>query len=153
MIRRPPRSTLFPYTTLFRSIDARAARIGGKLLTVDPDYDLSDAATSIGEVQVELGAAWSQMRVFQDGEEFDALDGGDVGQLLAFENASKQVGSVETLLQLPELDDLGAGDPMQADGSVGVGRVVAAVGVGDGPTAVGERNQGAGLLAGGEVPN
>src|SRR5256885_7135271 len=25
MIRRPPRSTLFPYTTLFRSIDARAA--------------------------------------------------------------------------------------------------------------------------------
>src|SRR5688572_31355435 len=24
MIRRPPRSTLFPYTTLFRSVDARA---------------------------------------------------------------------------------------------------------------------------------
>src|SRR5258708_10574875 len=26
MIRRPPRSTLFPYTTLFRSIDATAQR-------------------------------------------------------------------------------------------------------------------------------
>src|SRR5256886_11679808 len=26
MIRRPPRSTLFPYTTLFRSVPARAAR-------------------------------------------------------------------------------------------------------------------------------
>src|SRR3712207_6911805 len=25
MIRRPPRSTLFPYTTLFRSVDARRA--------------------------------------------------------------------------------------------------------------------------------
>src|SRR3989449_11459099 len=25
MIRRPPRSTLFPYTTLFRSVDLRAA--------------------------------------------------------------------------------------------------------------------------------
>src|SRR5256885_6377556 len=25
MIRRPPRSTLFPYTTLFRSVDGRAA--------------------------------------------------------------------------------------------------------------------------------
>src|SRR3989442_4723868 len=25
MIRRPPRSTLFPYTTLFRSLDAAAA--------------------------------------------------------------------------------------------------------------------------------
>src|SRR5258707_11053326 len=27
MIRRPPRSTLFPYTTLFRSLVVRAARI------------------------------------------------------------------------------------------------------------------------------
>src|SRR3712207_7458449 len=26
MIRRPPRSTLFPYTTLFRSLDARRGR-------------------------------------------------------------------------------------------------------------------------------
>src|SRR5260370_26563790 len=32
MIRRPPRSTLFPYTTLFRSLLARCAEIdpGGK---------------------------------------------------------------------------------------------------------------------------
>src|SRR3989449_4664988 len=28
MIRRPPRSTLFPYTTLFRSHDAIAQKIG-----------------------------------------------------------------------------------------------------------------------------
>src|SRR3989449_11475400 len=28
MIRRPPRSTLFPYTTLFRSISQLAARLG-----------------------------------------------------------------------------------------------------------------------------
>src|SRR2546429_7371250 len=28
MIRRPPRSTLFPYTTLFRSLDAGAADRG-----------------------------------------------------------------------------------------------------------------------------
>src|SRR3989441_11493797 len=35
MIRRPPRSTLFPYTTLFRSQDGRMRiRVGGK------DYDL-----------------------------------------------------------------------------------------------------------------
>src|SRR5258708_18676970 len=31
MIRRPPRSTLFPYTTLFRSWRPRAARAGGDL--------------------------------------------------------------------------------------------------------------------------
>src|SRR2546430_12628389 len=29
MIRRPPRSTLFPYTTLFRSHHARAHHLGG----------------------------------------------------------------------------------------------------------------------------
>src|SRR2546427_6535384 len=29
MIRRPPRSTLFPYTTLFRSLRARAKAIDG----------------------------------------------------------------------------------------------------------------------------
>src|SRR5258707_7337071 len=30
MIRRPPRSTLFPYTTLFRSASNRRPRIGGQ---------------------------------------------------------------------------------------------------------------------------
>src|SRR3712207_7129869 len=29
MIRRPPRSTLFPYTTLFRSMRRRQRRLGG----------------------------------------------------------------------------------------------------------------------------
>src|SRR3712207_7817039 len=31
MIRRPPRSTLFPYTTLFRSADADVARLAHEL--------------------------------------------------------------------------------------------------------------------------
>src|SRR5258705_8854936 len=30
MIRRPPRSTLFPYTTLFRSLRSRGARCPGR---------------------------------------------------------------------------------------------------------------------------
>src|SRR5438132_5967667 len=30
MLRRPPRSTLFPYTTLFRSMDDILVEIGGK---------------------------------------------------------------------------------------------------------------------------
>src|SRR3712207_8815498 len=49
MIRRPPRSTLFPYTTLFRSID-ELARLKGKeqrvgLLTqkaMDGELDLQE---------------------------------------------------------------------------------------------------------------
>src|SRR5688572_32700848 len=32
MIRRPPRSTLFPYTTLFRSVEGHRAGIGQGLL-------------------------------------------------------------------------------------------------------------------------
>src|SRR3712207_9015819 len=36
MIRRPPRSTLFPYTTLFRSVAAGLAVIQG-----DADHDLA----------------------------------------------------------------------------------------------------------------
>src|SRR5256885_16826737 len=42
MIRRPPRSTLFPYTTLFRSEPAAAAR-GSSHVDVDVD-GLGDAA-------------------------------------------------------------------------------------------------------------
>src|SRR3712207_2317694 len=34
MIRRPPRSTLFPYTTLFRSM-ARAVRPGGRVVCLE----------------------------------------------------------------------------------------------------------------------
>src|SRR5256885_12028915 len=33
MIRRPPRSTLFPYTTLFRSVDEEARQVHDALAT------------------------------------------------------------------------------------------------------------------------
>src|SRR3989442_9422538 len=35
MIRRPPRSTLFPYTTLFRSRHARLSEAAGRLAGID----------------------------------------------------------------------------------------------------------------------
>src|SRR2546430_13597457 len=46
MIRRPPRSTLFPYTTLFRSLRHRGGRLDGdragdatpEVPAVDPDH-------------------------------------------------------------------------------------------------------------------
>src|SRR3712207_8028807 len=37
MIRRPPRSTLFPYTTLFRSVDVLALLLGGDRLVLVGD--------------------------------------------------------------------------------------------------------------------
>src|SRR5256885_3986522 len=48
MIRRPPRSTLFPYTTLFRSrelcasFSLRSARGRGKVVVVDDADDLNE---------------------------------------------------------------------------------------------------------------
>src|SRR5438034_2713627 len=36
MIRRPPRSTLFPYTTLFRSWSSNASRLIGRALPAGP---------------------------------------------------------------------------------------------------------------------
>src|SRR3712207_8444432 len=36
MIRRPPRSTLFPYTTLFRSLGAGARDVRSRVLQVEP---------------------------------------------------------------------------------------------------------------------
>src|SRR2546422_3456123 len=40
MIRRPPRSTLFPYTTLFRSLDrARGRRRGNRSVDAGSGFD------------------------------------------------------------------------------------------------------------------
>src|SRR2546422_6430644 len=44
MIRRPPRSTLFPYTTLFRSLTVGARRLGGG----DLSYRVPVAAVGAG---------------------------------------------------------------------------------------------------------
>src|SRR5260221_5318537 len=44
MIRRPPRSTLFPYTTLFRSLRARAALERQQVIANRQDLRLGAAA-------------------------------------------------------------------------------------------------------------
>src|SRR3712207_8169959 len=66
MIRRPPRSTLFPYTTLFRSEarppapdrsikELRTARVDLVVLLVDP-LDVGAEAHAAGEVEGEARA-------------------------------------------------------------------------------------------------
>src|SRR5258708_10041474 len=58
MIRRPPRSTLFPYTTLFRSHQGLfvASTISFNLA---PEYSLSDAVTAIRKTidQIQMPGA------------------------------------------------------------------------------------------------
>src|SRR2546429_3132982 len=39
MIRRPPRSTLFPYTTLFRSLPRRGDDRSGRLGQLEPPHE------------------------------------------------------------------------------------------------------------------
>src|SRR3712207_6893467 len=57
MIRRPPRSTLFPYTTLFRSTDRCTGRIpvgvgaGHPALARTPDGQLQDDAQGADDHQ------------------------------------------------------------------------------------------------------
>src|SRR2546422_9859534 len=45
MIRRPPRSTLFPYTTLFRSLDPRSGEV--LAMTSHPAPDPNDFAIRV----------------------------------------------------------------------------------------------------------
>src|SRR2546427_7931485 len=53
MIRRPPRSTLFPYTTLFRSV-----RQPGILAAVSPSHAVRFFAEDVGRGFVVLGAVF-----------------------------------------------------------------------------------------------
>src|SRR2546430_17635925 len=52
MIRRPPRSTLFPYTTLFRSLEPLVARIGARLDTADAHHKSANAPQSDANASV-----------------------------------------------------------------------------------------------------
>src|SRR2546422_7461369 len=51
MIRRPPRSTLFPYTTLFRSGSVALLQCGRQM----PGFDTGRVADELGEKAVWLG--------------------------------------------------------------------------------------------------
>src|SRR2546427_1072803 len=59
MIRRPPRSTLFPYTTLFRSVGTQdfdtLVRFEEKVGTDDSSWTLSDDGLTLRYPFVEAG--------------------------------------------------------------------------------------------------
>src|SRR5256885_9995391 len=69
MIRRPPRSTLFPYTTLFRSIVVRThelkLRVRGTVQTMHTGFGMGvqfSLNTSEERVKVEQLIAWQTLR-------------------------------------------------------------------------------------------
>src|SRR5438132_9971684 len=56
MIRRPPRSTLFPYTTLFRSRSSEALRrLYPRLEKISVDYALMEKIPSVFAVAADIG--------------------------------------------------------------------------------------------------
>src|SRR2546430_5378143 len=59
MIRRPPRSTLFPYTTLFRSIIDHLCRIGVDGTIRDADVDALCGMARHKRVLVKIGAFYA----------------------------------------------------------------------------------------------
>src|SRR2546422_11227815 len=75
MIRRPPRSTLFPYTTLFRSLLAQRP-------TLDVRHDIIEEAARLTRVvqgeDVGVGEARGHLDLLQ--EPLDAEEGGQAGQ-------------------------------------------------------------------------
>src|SRR3712207_8432195 len=61
MIRRPPRSTLFPYTTLFRSLTARRGDALGRAMRASIEQRIAGGAeAAAGRVHLERGdTMWS----------------------------------------------------------------------------------------------
>src|SRR2546430_6327647 len=59
MIRRPPRSTLFPYTTLFRSDDNRAAYIAFTLRVLAILLGLAVVTALLG-IGIRAWAGWRE---------------------------------------------------------------------------------------------
>src|SRR5256886_12008794 len=78
MIRRPPRSTLFPYTTLFRSIDAKTGLIttfaGTGERESTPEEASLDGTPLAGPRSIEIRPDGTMYLVLREGNKVLALD-------------------------------------------------------------------------------
>src|SRR5256886_7784524 len=95
MIRRPPRSTLFPYTTLFRSRDAE----DGPLLCGEPTGGAKRAVDLDSRTQhqhVEWVAQHGPRAVFRSGDEGGQLR--HLGQLARSEEHTSELQSQSNLV-------------------------------------------------------
>src|SRR3712207_9458085 len=74
MIRRPPRSTLFPYTTLFRSrTDDPARPKGGHPQNVAAVLHHGDVLTSYAKHHLPNYGVFDEYRYFEPGNELHVL--------------------------------------------------------------------------------
>src|SRR5688572_32649929 len=59
MIRRPPRSTLFPYTTLFRSSSTDGVAVGSGAVAVASAVAIGSGATTANAHSIAIGRGMS----------------------------------------------------------------------------------------------
>src|SRR5258708_29017255 len=62
MIRRPPRSTLFPYTTLFRSPIRASSALGGGQIAEVSKLDLADGRAAVAKCGANLAIEAMMLR-------------------------------------------------------------------------------------------
>src|SRR2546429_9385449 len=98
MIRRPPRSTLFPYTTLFRSNDKGNATFYATYRTADPilqaSFDYSACTLNSGDT-FSCGGSTTTAPPFSNGRfrPLDPTTGGAIGPNATF----RTDGSLQTI--------------------------------------------------------
>src|SRR3989454_6702466 len=68
MIRRPPRSTLFPYTTLFRSLPPAAAAVQGLDANLRRQDAIAQALKALRHRRGSLGLSTMEARAVFDGD-------------------------------------------------------------------------------------
>src|SRR3712207_5119753 len=109
MIRRPPRSTLFPYTTLFRSTCELRARfdpttVGAKAATVTIDSNAPDETVTLGGTGIQTLLTRSPDTLSFGSRDVD--DGATAVQESTVTNAGTETVDLDAVT-------LGGGDPGQ----------------------------------------
>src|SRR2546425_4594586 len=73
MIRRPPRSTLFPYTTLFRSIDAYGRLSACFKMPRNTDEERATRSAAIQDALLQAALEWQHYRSEEHTSELQSL--------------------------------------------------------------------------------
>src|SRR5260370_32582429 len=92
MIRRPPRSTLFPYTTLFRSN-------GGGTISTSTVKSLSTRTLTLGAGTVRLSTGLDPIRTCASDASYNSklLFDNDVGQTQGFTGTGRVTNSTSAI--------------------------------------------------------